>query len=86
MAVLRFLHNYVIIGATLGAIVVIQAWLPVLHGLTLPHGFGDAGAVAWHLLRPMGSGLLKMFAWLPSALYHLGFAHLSFQQWLFASW
>ncbi len=82
MAVLRFIHNYIIIGATLGGILVIQAWLPLLHGLTLPHDLADAGSVAWHLLRPLGAGLLRMFGWLPSAVYHLGFAHLSFQQWL----
>jgi hypothetical protein len=82
MAVLRFIHNYIIIGATLGGILVIQAWLPILHGLTVPHGLADAGSIAWDLLRPMGSGLLRMFGWLPSAVYHLGFAHLSFQEWL----
>jgi hypothetical protein len=82
MAVLRFIHNYIIIGATLGGILVIQAWLPILHGLTVPHGLADTGSIAWHLVRPMGWGLLRMIGWLPSAVYHLGFAHLSFQQWL----
>jgi len=45
----------------------------------------DVGTVQ-DLTLATGHGVLRVYSWLPSVIYHLGFTHMTFQQWLFDGW
>ncbi|HTJ64008.1 MAG TPA: hypothetical protein VL899_09365 [Alphaproteobacteria bacterium] len=81
-----WIRTYITIGITLGVILAVPAWQTILAGQTMPHSWPEAKPLALSLALATGHGVLRMYSWLPSAIYHLGFAKMTFQQWLFAGW
>lgn len=86
---LRFvgsIRTYITIGITLGVILAVPLWQAALAGQKLPHSWPEAKPMTIALLLATGHGVLRMYSWLPSVIYHLGFGHMTFQQWLFDGW
>jgi hypothetical protein len=86
---LRFIasiRTYITIGITLGVILAIPPWQAALAGRHVPHTWPEAKPLAIALALATGHGVLRMYSWLPSAIYHLGFTKMTFQQWLFDGW
>jgi hypothetical protein len=86
---LRFIgsiRTYITIGITLGVILAVPLWQAALAGQKLPHSWPEAKPLALALTLATGHGVLRVYSWLPSVIYHLAFAHMSFQQWLFDGW
>ncbi len=77
------IRTYITIGATLGVILAVPPWQTTLTGLAMPHSWAEAKPVAFALTMATGHGVLRMYSWLPSAIYHLGFHGWTFQHWLF---
>jgi hypothetical protein len=80
------IRSYLTVGATLGVILAVPAWQSALAGRAVPHSWDEAKPIATALALATGHGVLRMYSWLPSAIYHLGFAKMTFQQWLFGGW
>jgi hypothetical protein len=86
MKTFGLIRTYITAGATQGVILAVPGWQAALAGRTMPHSWLEAKPLALALALATGHGVLRMYSWLPSAIYHLGFAKIAFQQWLFSGW
>jgi membrane associated rhomboid family serine protease len=80
------LRTYITIGATLGVILATPLWQTALAGKSMPHDWPEAKPILFDLAMATGHGVLRMYSWLPSAIYHIGFHDWAFQHWLFDGW
>jgi hypothetical protein len=80
------IRTYVTIGATLGTILAVPPWQAALAGRTMPHTWTEAQPLLLALVLATGHGVLRMYSWLPSAIYFLGFHGTTLQHWLFNGW
>ena len=83
---LASIRTYLTVGITFGVILAVPPWQAALTGRTMPHTWAEAKPLALTLALASGHGVLRMYSWFPSAIYHLGFGHMTFQQWLFDGW
>ncbi len=82
----RLIRLYLTIGATLGVILAVPGWQAVLAGQPVPQSWDEAKPLLLPLALASGHGVLRMYSWLPSVIYHLGWHHLTFKEWLFDGW
>ncbi len=80
------IKTYLTIGATLGTVLAVPPWQATLAGHRLPQSWAEAQLLLLPLALAMGHGVLRMYSWLPSVIYHLGWHQLTFKEWLFAGW
>jgi hypothetical protein len=80
------IRTYITIGATLGVILAVPPWQATLADATMPHDWATAKPMLFTLAMATGHGVLRMYSWLPSVVYHLGFHGWTFQHWLFDGW
>ena len=83
---LGWLRTYLTIGATQGVILAIPPWQAALSGAAMPHNWPEAKPLLFDLAMATGHGVLRMYSWLPSAIYHIGLHDWAFQHWLFDGW
>jgi hypothetical protein len=88
MAIMRFglIQTYVTVGATFGVIIAMPSWQAALAGQSLPRTWEAAKPILWAMTLATGHGVLRMYSWLPSLIYHLGFHGVAFKAWLFDGW
>jgi hypothetical protein len=82
----NFVRTYITIGATLGVILAVPPWQVALAGRTMPKTWPEAEPLALALALASGHGVLRMYSWLSSIIYHVGFHGMTFQHWLFDGW
>ena len=80
----RLVQTYVTIGATLGTILAVPLWQTAINGHDWPRNWDQAWDFALPLILATGHGVLRMYSWLPSAIYYLGFQHTTLEHWLFS--
>jgi hypothetical protein len=80
------IQTYITIGATLGTILAVPLWQETIVGHDWPRSWAEAKPVALPLVLATGHGVLRMYSWLPSAIYYLGVHHTPFREWLFDGW
>ena len=80
------IRTYITIGATQGVILAIPLWQTALAGKSMPQSWQEAKPILFDLAMATGHGVLRMYSWLPSAIYHIGFHGWAFQHWLFDGW
>jgi hypothetical protein len=80
------IRTYVTVGATQGVILAIPSWQAALAGKSMPRAWPEAKPLLFDLAMATGHGVLRMYSWLPSAIYHIGFHDWTFQHWLFDGW
>ena len=80
------IRTYVTIGATFGVIIAVPLWQAALAGQRMPQNWPEAKPLLLALTLATGHGVLRMYSWLPSLIYYLGFHGVTLQQWLFAGW
>jgi hypothetical protein len=82
----NFIRTYITIGATLGVILAVPPWQVALAGHAMPHNWPEAKPLLLALTLATGHGVLRMYSWFPSLIFHIGFHHVAFQSWLFNGW
>ena len=80
------IRTYITVGATQGVILAVPLWQKALAGQTLPQSWAETKPILFALTMATGHGVLRMYSWLPSLIYHVGFHHVAFQHWLFDGW
>jgi hypothetical protein len=78
--------TYFTVGATLGVILAGPIWQGVLEERGLPSSWGEVEPMLAELMLATGHGFIRMYGWLPSFVYYIGFQGASLQHWLFACW
>ena len=81
-----FVRIYLTVGTTLGTILAVPPWQTALAEHSRPSNWTQAGELALPLLLATAHGVLRMYSWLPSAIYYLGFQRTLFEHWLFNGW
>lgn len=61
-------------------------WQSALAGKAMPQDWEEAKPLLLALTLASGHGVLRMYSWLPSLIYHVGFHGMTFQHWLFDGW
>jgi hypothetical protein len=83
---LGLIRTYITVGVTLGVIIAVPGWQAALAGQHMPHSWEAAKPLLLALTLATGHGVLRMYSWLPSMIYYLGFHGVAFQKWLFVGW
>ncbi len=81
-----FVRTYITAGATQGVILAVPLWQAALAGQTVPRNWPEAKPLLFALTMATGHGVLRMYSWLPSLIYHVGIHGIAFQHWLFDGW
>jgi hypothetical protein len=80
------IRTYITVGATLGVVLAVPAWQAALAGQKMPQNWPEAKPILFALTMASGHGVLRMYSWLPSLIYYVGFHGVAFRDWLFTGW
>lgn len=80
------IQPYVTIGLTFGVILAEPLWQTALAGQKMPQTWDQAKPLLFALTMASGHGVLRIYSWLPSLIYHVGFHGVAFKDWLFTGW